>query len=55
MKSMTYTKRHNNEYEEKKIKKVKVEDHRRPIRNYTKAWEEHQEDYDELDDFYTGR
>jgi len=25
---------------------------RRPIRNWTRAWEEHQDDWDEQDDFY---
>ena len=38
------------------IKKVKVkkgyDDHRRPIKNWTKAYTEHLDDLDELDDFY---
>ena len=54
MKSMNYPKRHNNEFEEKKIKRVKLDDHRRPIKNYKKVWEEHAE-YEEIDDFFAER
>lgn len=30
-----------------------VREKRRPIKNYKKAWEEHLDDYDEIDDFYS--
>jgi hypothetical protein len=26
---------------------------RRPVKNWTKVWEEHQSDWDEMDEFYT--
>jgi hypothetical protein len=38
----------------KRRKKSNRHDHdrRRPIRNWTKAFEDHQSDYDEVDEFY---
>lgn len=40
-------------YSDKRIKRTESDLHKkRPIRNLTKAWMEHQEDYDEVDDFY---
>lgn len=37
----------------KRIKKVDSEHNkRREIKNWKKAWSEHLEDYDEMDDFY---
>lgn len=35
------------------IKPKKQESRRRAIKNWTKAWQDHNEDYDEIDDFYT--
>jgi len=32
--------------------KKKFSPRRRPVRNWTKAWSEHEKDYGELDDFY---
>jgi hypothetical protein len=32
---------------------LKSRERRRPIRNWTKAWVEHETDADEIDDFYT--
>lgn len=32
--------------------KKKDSPRRRPVRNWTKAWEEHQEDWDEQEEFY---
>ena len=29
-----------------------IREKRRPIKNYKKAWMEHENDYDEIDDFY---
>jgi hypothetical protein len=53
MKSMSYSKRHNNEYDEKKIHMVKPEDYKkRPIKNLKKAWEEHVEDFEDIEDFF---
>lgn len=42
-------------YEErKKIKRVDSEHNkRRDIRNWKKAWSEHTDDYDEVDDFFS--
>jgi hypothetical protein len=51
MKSMQYSKRHNNEYEEKKIKKVRTED-KRPIQNLKRAWEEHETDFEDIEEFF---
>jgi hypothetical protein len=33
----------------------KTREKRRPIRNWTKAWVEHETDADEVDDFYSYR
>jgi len=32
--------------------KKKESPRRRPVRNWTKAWEEHQTDFEDLDDFF---
>lgn len=32
--------------------KKKFSPRRRPVRNWTKAWSEHEKDYDELEDFF---
>jgi hypothetical protein len=38
---------------QKKIKNVSsVHGQRRKIKNWKKAWSEHEDDYDEVDDFY---
>ena len=44
-------------YEErKKIKRADSDHHkRREIRNWTKVWSEHTNDYDEVDEFYGQR
>lgn len=40
-------------YGGKRIKRTESDLHKkRPIKNLTKAWNEHVEDYDEVDDFY---
>lgn len=39
--------------EEENYHDTKNRDKRRPIRNWTKAWIEHETDADEIDDFYT--
>lgn len=40
-------------YGEKKVRRVESDLHKkRPIKNLKKAWEEHEDDYDEIDDFY---
>lgn len=33
--------------------KKKDSPRRRPVRNWTKAWKEHQKDWEEIDDFHT--
>lgn len=42
------------EYDEEDIpvSKKKESPRRRPVRNWTKAWESHQVDFDDHDDFY---
>lgn len=30
----------------------KIQEHRRPIRNWKKVWSEHESDYDEYDEFF---
>lgn len=43
----------NNYGQSKKNERPKSEiKHRRPIKNLTKAWLDHVEDFDEIDDFY---
>lgn len=40
-------------YGGRKLKKVESDLHKkRPVKNYKKAWEEHEEDYEELDEFF---
>lgn len=40
-------------YGGKKLRRVESDLHKkRPVRNLKKAWEEHEDDYDEIDDFY---
>jgi hypothetical protein len=37
----------------RKIRKVESDTHKkRPVKNYKKAWEEHETDYEEYDDFF---
>lgn len=41
--------------EENSHRGAKDENRRRPVRNWTKVFVEHQEDYDEYDDFHNHR
>lgn len=43
----------NDAYEDYMTRDKKNADRRRPIRNWTKVWSDHTNDYDEIDDFYT--
>lgn len=40
-------------YGGKKLRKVESDLHKkRPVKNLKKAWEEHEDDWDEVDDFF---
>jgi hypothetical protein len=43
------------DYDEDNYKNSKDSNKRRPVRNWTKAFVDHQEDYDEYDDFHNHR
>lgn len=45
----------NESYEDYMSRDKKNADRRRPIRNWTKVWSDHTNDYDEVDDFYTSK
>lgn len=37
------------------LKELVVREKRRPIRNFKRAYLDHMDDYDEIDDFYSSR
>lgn len=41
-----------NDIEDRRPSKTENLDHRRPVKNWKKAWSNHVEDYDEYDEFY---
>ena len=55
MKNIKHKNRDRREYDDEedyRPAKKKDSPRRRPIRNWTRAWEEHQTEVDEIDDFY---
>lgn len=50
MRSHEYADDHEDEYSDNKLRKGEK---RRPVRNWKKAWSDHLDDYDEVDDFHT--
>ena len=51
----SYDEYHNDDYDHDQddTKKKSLRDHRRPIRNWKKAWSDHTDDFDEIEDFYS--
>lgn len=56
---MTMKKHKSNQYEyddyddyDDMPKKKSLSDHRRPIKNWKKAWIEHSDEYEDIEDFY---
>lgn len=45
---------YNDDYDDEEFldKKKREERHRRPVKNWKKAWVEHQSDYDDRDEFF---
>lgn len=37
--------------DDRQVKKQQA--HRRPVKNWKKVWTEHEDDFDDIDDFYT--
>lgn len=55
MKNIKHKNRDRREYDDEedyRPAKKKDSPRRRPIRNWTRAWEEHQTEADDIDDFY---
>lgn len=55
---MKYKKNHygtQEDYDDGEVSDMRKGSKRRPIRNWTKAFVEHQDDYDEYDDFHNHR
>lgn len=39
--------------EDRRQVKKQHQEHRRPVKNWKKAWTQHEDDFDDVDDFYT--